>query len=84
MNFVGSSLLLQEIKAKTKTDKNDKNNFLLFMSELLNIIFVFITKSGFFFPNKLSLLMYPKEMDKILIIFSIDLFLQNNFLKSLN
>ena len=41
--------------------------------------FLFITKSGFFSPDKLSRLMYPKETDKILIIFSIDL-----FLKSLN
>ena len=37
--------------------------------------FLFITKSGFFFPDKLSQLMYPKETDKILI----DL-----FFKSLN
>ena len=41
--------------------------------------FLFITKSDFFSPDKLSCLMYPKETDKILIIFSIDL-----FLKSLN
>ena len=41
--------------------------------------FLFITKSGFFAPDKLSRLMYPKETDKVLIIFSIDL-----FLKSLN
>ena len=41
--------------------------------------FLFITKSGFFSPDKLSRLMYPKETDKVLIIFSIDL-----FLKSLN
>ncbi|WP_158634607.1 hypothetical protein [Brachyspira aalborgi] len=46
--------------------------------------FLFITKSGFFSPDKLSRLMYPKETDKILIIFSIDLFLKNNFWKSLN
>ena len=41
--------------------------------------FLFITKSGFFSPDKLSRLMYPKETDKVLIIFSIGL-----FLKSLN
>ena len=41
--------------------------------------FLFITKSGFFAPDKLSRLMYPKETDKVLIIFSIGL-----FLKSLN
>ncbi len=42
--------------------------------------FLFITKSGFFSPDKLSKLIYPKETDKILI----DLFLKNNFWKSLN
>ena len=42
--------------------------------------FLFITKSGFFSPDKLSKLMYPNEADKILI----DLFLKNNFCKSLN
>ena len=42
--------------------------------------FLFITKSGFFSPDKLSRLMYPKETDKVLI----DLFLKNNFWKSLN
>ena len=58
-----------------------RRNFLIFFILLSPFMknFLFITKSGFFSPDKLSRLMYPKETDKILIIFSIDL-----FLKSLN
>ena len=58
-----------------------RRNFLIFFILLSPFMknFLFITKSGFFSPDKLSRLMYPKETDKILIIFLIDL-----FLKSLN
>ena len=55
-------LSLQEIKATIKTDKTIKIIFLLFMYELLNMNFVFITKQGFFiFIDKLSKLIEVKK-----------------------
>ena len=66
-------LLLQEAKVKTKTDKMIRIIFLLFMHELLNMNFVFITKQGFFiFLDKLSKVNLI-EVKKVLIYFWVGL-----------